>query len=128
MSLSSAVQNLDYDRLVTALDERWPMATRILSELRDRTADGDGVTRPSYGKGEQIGHDLMRVTASTVGLEVTTDAAGNLYATLPGADRGGPGWISGSHFDSVPSGGDYAGAAGAVAALVAIAAIKDLGI
>jgi hypothetical protein len=44
-----------------------------------------GVTRPSYGAGEQIGHDLMRAVAIEAGLEVTTDAAGNLYATLPGS-------------------------------------------
>ncbi len=63
--------------------------------------------------------------AIAIGLEVTTDAAGNLYATLPGLDRCAPRWISGSHFDSVPRGGNYDGAAGAVAALASIAALKD---
>lgn len=115
-------------QLRAAVDSRFKMGVEILDELRRRSADGDGVTRASYGEGEQIGHDLMRVAAANIGLEVTGDTAGNLYATLPGADRSAPRWISGSHLDSVPCGGNFDGAAGAVAALVALAALKDLGI
>ena len=114
--------------LVAALDARLPMARQLFEELRTRTTDGEGVTRPSYGAGEQVGHDLMRTAATSIGLEVTTDAAGNLYATLPGVDRTAPRWISGSHFDLVPRGGNYDGAAGAIGALVAVAALKDLGL
>ncbi len=116
-------------RITDALDARLPMAARLLEALRARSVDdGGGVTRPSYGAGEQIGHDLMRAVAAEAGLEVSTDAAGNLYVTLAGSDRGAPRWISGSHFDSVPRGGNYDGAAGAVAALTAILALKDLGV
>lgn len=120
----------DTDRVVAAVGARMTMAERLFDDLRARTPDpgGAGVSRPSYGAGEQIGHDLMRVAAEDVGLEVTTDAAGNLYATLPGLDRAAPRWISGSHFDSVPNGGNFDGAAGALAALAAVAALKDLGI
>lgn len=114
--------------LVAAVDARLPMATQLLEDLRARSADGDGVTRVAYGAGEQVGHDLMRAAAGSIGLEVTTDAAGNLYATLPGADANAPHWISGSHFDSVPRGGNFDGAAGAVASLVAVAVLKDLGL
>ena len=120
---------MDPQRIIAALDARLPVATRFLEELRARSADvAGGVTRPSYGVGEQIGHDLMRAVAIEAGLEVTTDAAGNLYAALLGFDRGAPRWISGSHFDSVPRGGNFDGAAGAVAALVSILALKDLGV
>jgi N-carbamoyl-L-amino-acid hydrolase len=106
------------------------MAARLFDDLRARTpdAEGEGVTRPSYGAGEQIGHDLMRAAAEKAGLQVCTDVAGNQYATLPGLDRSAPRWISGSHFDSVPNGGNFDGAAGAVAALAAVAALKDMGI
>lgn len=120
---------MDPQRIIAALDARLPVAARLLEELCARSADvAGGVSRPSYGAGEQIGHDLMRAVAIEAGLEVTTDAAGNLYATLPGLDRGAPRWISGSHFDSVPRGGNFDGAAGAVAALVSILALKDLGV
>jgi N-carbamoyl-L-amino-acid hydrolase len=124
------VSQPDTNHLIAAVDARMAMATRLLEDLRARTpdADGAGVTRPSYGAGEQIGHDLMRAAAGDIGLEVTTDVAGNLYATLPGHNRAAPRWISGSHFDSVPNGGNFDGAAGTVAALTAVAALKDLGI
>lgn len=113
--------------LRAAVDRQLPMASRIFDELRERTTNGEGITRASYGVGEQIGHDVMRAAADESGLEVTTDLAGNLYATLPGSNRSAPRWISGSHLDSVPHGGNFDGAAGAIAALVAIAALKDLG-
>ena len=72
-------------RTIAAVDARLPLAARLLEELRARSLDeGGGVTRPSYGAGEQIGHDLMRAAATEAELAVTTDAAGNLYATLPG--------------------------------------------
>ena len=116
-------------RTIAAVDARLPLAARLLEELRARSLDeGGGVTRPSYGAGEQIGHDLMRAAAIEAELAVTADAAGNLYATLPGMDRATPRWISGSHFDSVPRGGNFDGAAGAVAALIAIMTLRDLGI
>lgn len=120
------MQRPDLQRLVAALDGRLPIAANLLDELRVRTADTEGVTRASYGAGEQVGHDLMRAAATAIGLEMRTDAAGNLYATLPGLNRRAPRWISGSHFDSVPRGGNFDGAAGAVAALVALAVLKDL--
>jgi N-carbamoyl-L-amino-acid hydrolase len=119
------VNTKELTRLRAAVDRRLPMASRLFNELQERTTSGRGVTRASYRAGEQIGHDLMRTAAEEVGLEVTTDFAGNLYATLPGADRSLPRWISGSHLDSVPHGGNFDGAAGAIAALLAMTVLKD---
>ena len=120
------MQSFANSDLVNALDRRLAMGAGLLNELRARSTDGDGVTRASYGSGEQIGHNLMRGAAERIGLEIATDAAGNLYATLPGVDRKAPRWISGSHLDSVPRGGNFDGAAGAIAALVAVSTLKDL--
>jgi N-carbamoyl-L-amino-acid hydrolase len=123
------LRDIDLTALRAALDARMPLAAKLFEDLRARTVDAaGGVTRPSYGAGEQAGHDLMRAAAEAIGLAVTTDAAGNLYATLPGADRAAPRWFSGSHFDSVPRGGNYDGAAGAIAALTALAVLRDLGV
>ena len=74
-------------KLIAALDTRLPWGANLLNELRSKTADGEGVTRASYGAGEQVGHDLVRNAAVSIRLETTIDAAGNLYATLPGTDR-----------------------------------------
>lgn len=121
-------QSQDMKQIIAAVDGRLSKAAALLDELKTRTSDGIGVTRSSFGPGEQVGHDLMGAAAAEIGLEVTTDAIGNLYARLPGADREAAAWVSGSHLDSVPRGGNFDGAAGAVAALVSVAAIKDLGI
>src|SRR4030095_12005254 len=92
-----------------------------LDQLRRETADVAGVSRESYGDGEQLAHDLLRKRAEALGIEPRIDFAGNLYLTVPGRDRKAPGWITGSHLDSVPQGGNYDGAAGGVSRLLLLA-------
>src|SRR5688572_10853247 len=94
-----------------------PLAEQLFAELRDRTADGAGVSRESYGAGEQCAHDLIRRVAGELALEITNDPFGNLYATLPGRERSLPAWLVGSHLDSVPRGGNFDGAAGVIAGI-----------
>jgi N-carbamoyl-L-amino-acid hydrolase len=48
--------------------------------------------------------------------------------TLPGRDRRAPGIIMGSHLDSVPQGGNFDGAAGVVAGLCAVSALRQAGV
>jgi N-carbamoyl-L-amino-acid hydrolase len=86
------------------------------------------VTRASYGEGEAAAHALAAAEARALGAEVDTDAAGNLFLTLPGADRGRPVLLTGSHLDSVPHGGNYDGAAGVVAGLSAMADLRARGV
>lgn len=107
-----------------------PLASGLFAELRQRTAagDGEGVTRDSYGPGEQVAHDLIEAAGRSLGLEIAKDPAGNLYITYPGTDRSLPAWFVGSHLDSVLHGGNYDGAAGVVAGLSAIAALASLGV
>jgi hydantoinase/carbamoylase family amidase len=52
-------------------------------------------------------------------LDVSVDAAGNLFGRLPGAPGSDEVWV-GSHLDSVPQGGRFDGALGVVAALEAV--------
>ena len=114
--------------IAAAVDASLPLAERLFAELRAKTHDGVGITRQSYGAGEQVGFDLAAAAARDLGLETKTDYAGNLYMTLAGRDREGHGVIVGSHMDSVPSAGNYDGAAGVVAGLVAVATLKQAGI
>lgn len=102
-------------------------AERLFASLRHHTTDVPGITRDTYGAGENVAHDLMAAAARDLGLEVTTDAAGNLYMTLPGRDPSAPQIMMGSHLDSVPHGGNYDGAAGVVAGLMVLARLKRLG-
>lgn len=86
-----------------------------------------GITRDTYGPGENAAHDVFRVHGTGLGLAIDGDPAANTYATWPGSDRTLPRIIVGSHLDSVPHGGNFDGAAGVVAGLVAAAALKKLG-
>ena len=102
------------------LDPEIRRADRLFAEMRARTEDLPGVTRPSYGEGEHAAHALAAEWADALGLEITYDDAGNQYMTLPGRDRSAPRIMIGSHMDSVPHGGNYDGAAGVVMGLAAL--------
>jgi beta-ureidopropionase / N-carbamoyl-L-amino-acid hydrolase len=100
------------------------LAASLFDRLSDATRCGRGIVRDSYGAGEQAAHDIMRSAAGQIGLEISVDAIGNLTMTLPGRDRSAHRIIIGSHLDSVPQGGNYDGAAGVVAGLCAVSALK----
>ena len=100
------------------------LADSLFTALERATRRGPGIVRDSYGAGEQAAHDIMRSAAAAVPVEVSVDAIGNLFMTLPGADRSAPRIIVGSHLDSVPQGGNFDGAAGVVAGLSVLAAMR----
>ncbi|MBI1218151.1 MAG: hydantoinase/carbamoylase family amidase [Rhodobacteraceae bacterium] len=103
-------------------------AAALLDELRAASLDPPGVTRDSYGPGEQRAHDILRRVGRDLGVEERVDAAGNLYMTRPGRDRGLPAIVIGSHLDSVPHGGNFDGAAGVVAGVAAMAELARRGV
>jgi N-carbamoyl-L-amino-acid hydrolase len=100
------------------------LAASLFDALSSATRRGRGIVRDSYGAGEQAAHDIMRGAAGRLGLEVSVDAIGNLFLTLPGRDRAAPRIIMGSHLDSVPQGGNFDGAAGVVAGLCLLSAMR----
>ena len=104
-----------------------PLAGWLFEELRRRTGTAEGITRASYGSGEAIAHAIVRREAEALGLAVAEDAALNLYATLPGRERG-PITVVGSHLDSVPLGGNFDGAAGVLMGLSVLAGFRRAGV
>ena len=100
------------------------LAASLFEALAHATRRGRGIVRDSYGEGEQAAHDIVHSAATTIGLEVSVDAIGNLYMTIPGRDRRAPRVLVGSHLDSVPQGGNYDGAAGVVAGLSVMSALR----
>lgn len=88
--------------------------------------DGTGITRPSYAAAESAALDHIGAAAQALGLAARRDRAANLVVTLPGADPGLASVSCGSHLDSVPQGGNFDGAAGVIAGLLALAALRDL--
>nr|WP_198152745.1 allantoate amidohydrolase [Pseudofrankia sp. DC12] len=58
--------------------------------------------------------------ATSRGLDVVTDRAGNVWAWWGNPDAGTPGVVVGSHLDSVPDGGAFDGPLGVVSAFAAV--------
>lgn len=115
------------EKVASAVRANREYAGNIFAELRAGSASGAGVTRDAYGKGEQFAHDLVIRHARELKLEIARDAACNTYMTLRGRDRSAPSVIVGSHLDSVANGGNFDGAAGVLAGLVAVRALSSLG-
>ncbi|MDH1902545.1 hydantoinase/carbamoylase family amidase [Comamonas aquatica] len=105
-----------------------PLAQQLFADIRALTFDGVGVTRASYGAGENACARHLEAFARAEGLEVTTDRAGNFIYSDPADTRQGPVIWTGSHLDSVPQGGNYDGLAGIVAGLLVLIAAKRQGV
>ncbi|SHJ89475.1 N-carbamoyl-L-amino-acid hydrolase [Roseomonas rosea] len=113
-------------QIISAVTATRPMVEALFDELRGATLDHPGVTRAPYGEGEAFAHAMLARKARALGYEVSHDLALNTYVTLPGRDRSAPVLMTGSHLDSVPHGGNYDGAAGVVAGLAALQALRAL--
>src|SRR2546423_14747167 len=90
---------------------------RVLDRLEELYAIGGGVgaNRVGGSEGEDRAHELAEDWMREAGLEVEVDAVGNLIGRTADAAV----W-TGSHLDSVPSGGKFDGALGVVAAIEAV--------
>ena len=100
----------------------------LFEALREGSRVGDGITRDTYGPGEEFAHRLIAARADAMGLETRRDHAANLFMTLAGKNRSAPRLMTGSHLDSVANGGNFDGAAGVVAGLVASKGLQHLGL
>ena len=90
---------------------------RVHERLDELYAIGDGVgaDRVAGTAGEDRAHELAAGWMEEAGLEVEVDEAGNLIGRTAE-----PNVWTGSHLDSVPSGGKFDGALGVVAAIEAV--------
>ena len=115
--------------IADAVTRQRALAEQLFNELVALSRDPEGgVTRAPYSPEETRVHHRFGDIAKTLGLTVTRDALANTYMTLPGLDPSAKKILTGSHLDSVKQGGNFDGAAGVVAGLVACAALKELGI
>lgn len=122
------MHSLAVDTLAAGFDDYRDVAQRLFDELAAAGTDGrPGITRDTYGPGENRGHQIVADCARRMGLEMNVDPAANTYMTLPGRDRSAPAVLIGSHLDSVPNGGNFDGAAGVLAGLIALMHLRDTG-
>lgn len=116
---------------ITFHDVCAPIAEKIFSDIRSLSASlppCTGVTRLGYSEKEDQTVSYLIKVGKSLGLTIESDAAGNVWMTLPGQDRTLPAVVCGSHADSVLDGGNYDGLAGIVLALCPILWIKARGL
>lgn len=102
----------------------WRDAARDLFDgLRRVSCDGAGVSRDSYGAGEEAAMAFLEAFAQSHGLHTRRDRGGNLVMGLTSAQAPRC-LLIGSHLDSVPQGGNYDGAAGVVAGVVCLLRLR----
>ncbi|MFC5702167.1 Zn-dependent hydrolase [Cohnella faecalis] len=113
--------------LSTAAAELAAETTRILERLAscsDGTESAGGVTRLLYTKAWSDAQRVLEDEMKKAGLETRYDNVGNLYGRLPGRLEDAPTVLTGSHVDTVRSGGKYDGAYGIAAGIAALAFLK----
>jgi N-carbamoyl-L-amino-acid hydrolase len=77
----------------------------------------DGVSRVAYSDADVAARDYVMKVMRAAGLTPRIDAAGNIFALRPGSDASLKPILFGSHIDSVPSGGNFDGDLGTLAAI-----------
>ena len=100
---------------------------RLMALAEIGATPAGGVNRQALSEGEIEAWRLVTDWARDAGLTAATDAAGNLFITLPGRDRAAPPVLLGSHLDSQPTGGKFDGAAGVLAAFEAVQSLAERG-
>jgi len=85
---------------------------------------GGGVCRMALTDEDRQGRDLVVKWMHELGLEVTVDQIGNVIGIRAGQESGRP-VMTGSHIDTVASGGRYDGNLGVLAGLEVIATLND---
>jgi N-carbamoyl-L-amino-acid hydrolase len=108
---------VDIDRLMGRI--------RALGEVG--ALDGGGVCRLALTDEDKAGRDLVVGWMRELGLEVTIDRIGNVIGLRPGETEGPP-VMTGSHIDTVATGGLYDGNLGVLAGLEVVETLNDAGL
>jgi N-carbamoyl-L-amino-acid hydrolase len=104
---------IDIDRLLGRLER--------LGEIG--ALEGGGVCRLALSSEDQQGRDLVVDWMKDLGLRVDIDGIGNIIALRPGR-REGPPVMTGSHIDTVRTGGRYDGCLGVLGGLEVVQALN----
>jgi beta-ureidopropionase / N-carbamoyl-L-amino-acid hydrolase len=86
---------------------------------------GGGVKRLALSDEDKAGRELFIRWCRELGLEVSVDQMGSVFARKPGLQPDLPAILSGSHLDTQPSGGRFDGVLGVLAALEGVQTIIE---
>ena len=109
---------IDIDRLVRRL-----MELGSIGAIEGTT----GCARLALTDEDRDGRDLVRTWMADLGLDVSIDGIGNVIATMPGFDPQLAPVMTGSHIDTVATGGRYDGNLGVLAGLEVIETVLTSG-
>jgi allantoate deiminase len=84
-----------------------------------------GYSRPTFSPEWVAARDYVIEQAVAAGCQCRIDAAGNVHLRPRSRTWDEPLWLSGSHIDSVPTGGKYDGVVGIVAPLEVLRAVPN---
>ncbi len=102
---------------------------RHLEELgRIGRAPGGGIQRVAYSEADLEARELVRELMRQASLSPSTDLAGNLLGWRAGTEPRLTPLMFGSHIDSVPSGGNFDGPVGTLAAIEVARTLAEKGI
>ncbi len=114
-SRDHSLPTIQGDRLNQSIDEMAQIG---------QLADG-GVCRPAFSAEDQKARALVRGWMQELDMTIVTDPAGNLIGTYPGQYPDAPAFATGSHIDTVPTGGRYDGSLGVLAGIEIVRTMKD---
>ena len=105
---------------------------RLSDSLNTMAAIGlqrDGsVKRLAFTEEDSRARSLFSQWLQEAGASVRIDAAGNLIGRLEGSEAGLPALVTGSHLDTVPTGGRFDGALGVLAGLEVMRSLQEQGL
>lgn len=101
--------------------------TKRLETLSSFTEPGKPWQRTAFSSLHLAAREWLRAEMQALDLDTYIDAGGNLIGRLHGTSNGLAPLASGSHSDTVPSGGRFDGALGVIAALEVVSALRDVG-
>ncbi len=108
----------------TVRPDRIERDIECIAACNDSTPDL-GYSRPTFSNAWAAARDYVIEEALSVGAKSRIDAAGNVHIRPDGRTWDEPLWLSGSHLDSVPSGGKFDGVSGVVMPLELFRALPD---
>ncbi len=110
LSIDNSTLSAELERLATFSDAPAPAVTRVMLSDTDLAA-----------------RRWLSDLCTQAGLQLRTDAAGNVFACWQGTDASLPAVATGSHFDAIPHSGRYDGIVGVLGGLEAIRALRRSG-
>ena len=118
MDASTRALSVDRDRLVRRL-----LALGELGAIEGTT----GCARLALTDEDKAGRDLVLTWMTDLGLDIQIDGIGNVVATMPNDSQNAP-VMTGSHIDTVATGGRYDGTLGVLAGLEVIESVMAAGV